>query len=70
MNDGVLWIGVEVCVVACDMRGESHRIRSRSGVHLERKESDIVHLETFRLEGISTCSKTLVEHIGKSHCSV
>ena len=50
MNDGVLWIGVEVCVVACGMQGGSHQIRSRYSNHLERKESDIAHLETFRLE--------------------
>ena len=57
MNDGVLWTGVEVCVVACDMQGESHRIRSRYNNHLERKESDIAHRETFKLKGISTLSE-------------
>ena len=61
MNDGVLWIGVEACVVVCDMQEESHRIRLRYSNHLEKKELDIAHLETFRFEGISTCPKTLVE---------
>ena len=59
MNDGVLWTGVEVCVVACDMQGGSHRIRSKYSNHLERKESDIAHLETFKLEGISTYPKDI-----------
>ena len=57
MNDGVLWIGVEVCVVGCDMQGGSHRIQSRCSNHLGKKESGIAHPETFELE-ISTYPKT------------
>ena len=51
MNDGAQWIAVEVYVVGCDMQGGSHRIRSRCSNRLERKESDIAHPETFKLEG-------------------
>ena len=56
MNDGVQWTGVEafVCDVSCDMQEGSHRIQSKYSNHLERKESGIAHLETFKLEGIST----------------
>lgn len=61
MNDGVLWTGVEVCVVACDMQGGSRQIRPMYSNHLGRKESGIAHLETFKLEGFNKYPKTLIE---------